>query len=155
MIETAVDFGHQTLGRAGHWIQPQKMFGLDGARVAVGEFRLQPFPGARPAVALFLFFGPDHAGGDARGLAQRHGALVAVTDAAVRILLQRRFNGRGVSAADLVPCVVQFDRAALVLNRGFGVAFGVETGPPALSVTKPKPCAFIALVGCQRQRPLR
>lgn len=103
------------------------MLGLDRARVAITEFRLKPLPCPRPAVALFLLLGPDITLGDALGLTQRHGALVAIADTAFRITHQRGSGGRlALPGADLVPCAVQLDRALLIRKAGFRVAFAIE-----------------------------
>ena len=109
------------------------MLGDDRARVAVAEFGFEPAPCAGPVVAAFLFLGPDDAAGQPGGLAQLHGALVAVADAAGRIGLQRRSGGlSGLSRPDPVPVAVKIDGALLVGSTlGFGIAVGIAAGTAA------------------------
>src|SRR6185312_3483312 len=92
--DLALDLGHQALRLARHHVDAEEVLGLDGAGIAVTESRFQPFPGARPLVALLLFAGPDGVLGGALGLAQLHRPLIGAADAAVGIDLQRCSGGR-------------------------------------------------------------
>jgi hypothetical protein len=108
------------------------MFRLDCVRVTVAEFRTEPLPCARPVISAFLLFAPDDAFGFALGKAQRHRALVCVTDAALGVTPalgdRRRF---GLSSANAVPFRVEFNGALLIFDRRFRFAVTIESWPAA------------------------
>ena len=85
--------------------------GLDRFRVAIPEHRVNPSPGPGPVVALLLLLGPHDAFGLALLGADFKHPLVTVADAARRVGL---FTGWRGAAADLVPIVVECDRAGPV-----------------------------------------
>src|SRR3981081_100754 len=85
----ALDPGHQARGFAARMVDAQEVFRNDRLGIAVAEFPPEPFPSAWPVVSAFLLLAPDDALGEPLGLAQRHGALIAVSDTARRIFYQR------------------------------------------------------------------